>query len=219
MFSVQRSIRSVLALVVCTVAMMPIGASAKTIGVAKGPNGLPWSLALDCSIGEPAWDVTVSTDGIYLREADDRWVKLASQPVTPKAALRSWRLYHPDGRLGLLALLGEPGNDGLTDRTYTYRFDITLADVALTGGCDRLPDGARPANVVNVAETQLLTVRSTPAAAGATVTTVGPGSYLWKKQAADKGAWVPVFARLRGESGPATIASGWVTDPYLDRLR
>lgn len=211
--------RVVLVLIVGAVATSTAPVAAKNLGPAKGPNGLPWSLALDCSVGEPARDVTVSTDGVYLREAHDRWVKLAAQPVATKAVLRSWKLYHPDGRLGSLALLNGPGTDGLSNHLYTYRFDLTLLDVAVTGGCDRLPDGARPANVVNVDGSQLLAIRATPSATGATVASVGPGSYLWKKQAPDRGAWIPVFARLRAETGTAKIASGWVTDPYLGRLR
>ena len=207
-----------LALVVAA-ALSPMVASAKNLGPVQGPNGLPWSLALDCTIGEPAWDVTVSTDGIYLRESDDRWVKLAAQPSSPKGSLRAWKLYHPDGRLGLLTLLNGPGNDGLSDSTYAYRFAIALGDVPLTGGCDRLPDGARPARVINVTDAQLLTVRETASATGGAVTSIGPGGYVWKKAAADKGSWVPILSSIPRESGPATIVGGWVNDLYLDRLR
>ena len=199
--------------------LSPMVASTKNLGPVVGPNGLPWSLALDCTIGEPAWDVTVSTDGIYLRESDDRWVKLAAQPNSPKGSLRAWKLYHPDGRLGLLTLLDGPGTDGLSNSTYAYRFAIVLGDVPLTGGCDRLPDGARPARVVNVTDAQLLTVRETASATGGTVTSIGPGGYVWKKAAADKGSWVPVLSSIPRESGPAMIVGGWVNDLYLDRLR
>lgn len=211
--------RLALALALCVTALSPTVASAKNLGPVKGPNGLPWSLALDCIIGEPAWDLTVSTDGIYLRESDDRWIKLAAQPGSPKGTLRAWKLFHPDGRLGLLTLLDGPGNDGLNDNTYAYRFSIVLGDVSLTGGCDRLPDGARPARIVNVSDGQLLTIRSTPSATGVATTTVGPGGYLWKKAAQDKGSWVPVLSSIPRESGPAVIVGGWVNDSYLDRLR
>lgn len=216
-----RKITLTLTLVLATVAFVGTSqAKAKNLGKVVGPNGIAWAVALDCGTTEPFWDITISTDGVYLRELDGPWVKLAAQPSTPKTALRTWKVFHPDGRIGQFTLLPGPGSDGASDRTYAYRLQVSLSgSTPIEGACDRFPDGARPARVVNVASNDALVIRSGPSIAGTAVTTVGPGGYLWKKLAPDKGNWVPVFSSLGGESGEAQIVSGWVNDNFLDRLR
>ncbi len=197
-----------------------IRAEAKNLGKVVGPNGIAWSAALDCGTTEPFLDITISTDGMYLREFDGPWTKLAAQPSTPKAALRAWKVFHPDGRIGQFVLLPGPGSDGMSDRTYAYRLQVSFSGAApIEGACDRFPDGARPARVVNIASNDALVVRSAPSIAGAAVTTVGPGGSIWKKLAPDKGTWVPVFSSVGGESGEAQVVTGWVNANFLDRLR
>ena len=193
---------------------------AKNLGPVVGPNGIAWSVALDCGTTEPFWDITVSTDGVYLREFDGPWTKLAAQPSTPKAALRAWKVFHPDGRIGQFTLLPGPGTDGASDRTYAYRLLVSFTGSSpIEGACDRFPDGARPARVVNISSTDALVLRSAPSIDGAAVTTVGPGGSIWKKLAPDKGSWVPVFSNVASESGAAQVVTGWVNAIFLDRLR
>jgi uncharacterized membrane protein len=211
---------AIVSLTFVSVAITAAAAPAKNLGKVVGPNGLAWSVALDCGTTEPFADVTISTDGVYLREADGPWVKLAAQPGTPKTALRAWRVFHPDGRIGQFTLLPGPGSDGMSDRTYAYRLQVSFSGTTpIEGACDRFPDGARPARVVNVASNDALVIRSAPAITSAPVTTVGLGGYVWKKLAPDKNNWVPIFASLGSETGEAQIAAGWVNGNFLDRLR
>ena len=186
---------------------------------AKAPNGLPWAIALDCGTTEPFWDITVAVDGVWLREFDGPWTKIAAQPSTPKNALRSWKVSHPDGRVGRFTLVEGPGSDGMSERDYTYRLIVNFGGVNNEGGCDRLPDAARPARVVNVAENDVLSIRSKPTASAASVATVAPGGIVWVRPLNEKGAWVPVASAVGTESGQAAVVTGWVNGTFLSRRR
>lgn len=186
---------------------------------AKAPNGLPWAIALDCGTTEPFWDITVAVDGVWLREFDGPWTKVAAQPSTPKNALRSWKISHPDGRAGRFTLFDGPGSDGMSDRDYSYRLTVDFGGVKNEGGCDRLPDSSRPARVINVATDDVLFIRSGPAATASSVATVAPGGIVWVRPLNEKGSWVPVATAVGTESGPATVVTGWVNGNFLSRRR
>jgi hypothetical protein len=191
--------------------------TAKNLGPVKGPNGLPWSLALRCATFGPGTHVTVSTEGVYLQEiAQGPWVKLAAQPSSPKGVLRMWKTYHPDGRIGRITLLETPAQNG--DRQYPYSFDLVTDNVLTTGGCDRFPDGSRPANVLVPSPNTLVTVREKPSSKAPPVGTVGASDYVWKVPAADKGSWVPVYVETVGN--PAlTLTKGWIDANAIAPLR
>ena len=215
----RRSARILLAASLFISAAIGIASSAPAANAATAPNGLPWAIALDCGTTEPFWDVTVAVDGMWLREFDGGWTKLATQPSTPKNALRTWKVYHPDGRTGRFTLFDGPGSDGMSDRSYTYRLTVDLGGVRNEGGCDRLPDSSRPARVVNVADNDVLYIRSAPEATASSVATVAPGGIVWVRPVNEKRGWVPVASVFGAESGPATLATGWANGRFLGRRR
>lgn len=201
--------------------IVPVGVTAapKTAAAAKAPNGLPWAIALDCGTTEPFWDITVGVDGMWLREFDGRWTKVAAQPSTPKTALRSWKVSHPDGRTGRFTLFDGPGSDGMSDRAYAYRLGVDFGGVKNEGGCDRLPDGSRPARVINVVTDDVLFIRSSPSPAALSVASVAPGGIIWVRPLNEKGGWVPVATVVGTESGPGTVVNGWANGKFLSRRR
>lgn len=215
----RRSIRILLAVVLVTGAAIGTAFSPPAANAAKAPNGLPWAIALHCGTTEPFWDITVAIDGMWLREFDGRWTKVAAQPSTPKNALRTWKVSHPDGRTGRFTLFNGPGSDGMSDRAYTYRLSIDFGGVQNEGGCDRLPDSSRPARVVNVADNDVLYIRSAPVASASSVATVAPGGLVWIRPANERGDWVPVASVVGAESGPAAVATGWANGKFLSRRR
>lgn len=195
-------------------------ASAANLGIAEGPNGLPWSLALQCRVGEPQSEFTIANNGVYLREAAGPWMKLAAQPSSPKNTLRVWKVYHADGRIGRLTLLEGPGSDGVTAGAYPYALKVEWAGVAtVTGGCDRLPDRALPQSVINVVAPDELAIRATPAANGTVVAKVSPTSVVWLRGVNDKGTWVGVVIPVGNDTGETKTVSGWVSGTFVDRLR
>ncbi len=223
MFTIRRSSRrlqrALFATTFILAATVGVGVTPEAAQAANAPNGLPWALALDCGITEPFWDITVAVDGVWLREFDGPWRKVAAQPSTPKNALRSWRISHPDGRAGRFTLFDGPGSDGMSERTYTYRLTVDFGGVKNEGGCDRLPDGARPARVINVVENDVLFIRSAPAASASSVSTVAPGGLVWIRPINQKGSWVPVASVVGTESGPAAVVTGWANGNFLSRRR
>ncbi len=215
----RRPIRTLLAAALVIGSAIGIASAPQTAGAAKAPNGLPWAIALDCGTTEPFWDITVAVDGMWIREFDGPWTKVAAQPSTPKNALRTWKVFHPDGRTGRFTLFDGPGSDGMSDRVYSYRLAVDFGGVKNEGGCDRLPDGSRPARVVNVAQNDVLFVRSAPAATASPVTTVPPGGIVWVRPVNEKGGWVPIASVVAAESGPGAVVTGWANGKFLGRRR
>ena len=215
----RRPIRTLLAAALFIGAAIGIASAPPPATAAKAPNGLPWAIALDCNTTEPFWDITVAVDGVWLREFDGPWTKVAAQPSTPKNALRTWKISHPDGRTGRFTLFGEPGSDGMSERAYTNRLTVDFGGVKNEGGCDRLPDRSRPARVINVVANDVLFIRSAPAASAASVATVAPGGIVWIRPLNEKGSWVPVASAIGTESGPATVVIGWANGTFLSRRR
>lgn len=215
----RRPIRALLAAALFIGAAVGITSIPKAAGAAKAPNGLPWAIALDCGTTEPFWDITVAVDGMWLREFDGPWTKVAAQPSTPRNALRTWKVSHADGRTGRFTIFPGPGSDGMSDRDYTYRLAVDFGGVQNEGGCDRLPDSSRPARVVNVADSDVLYIRSAPAASASSVATVAPGGIVWVRPVNAKGGWVPVASVVGAETGPGTVATGWANGKFLSRRR
>lgn len=217
--SSQRFPRTLAAVALCLGGVVGALVPGSAVQAAKAPNGLSWAIALDCGTTEPFWDITFAVDGVWIREFDGPWTKVAAQPSTPKNALRSWKVSHPDGRVGRFTLFDGPGSDGMSERDYTYRLAVDFGGVKNQGGCDRLPDGARPARVINVVENDVLFVRSTPAATAPSVATVAPGGIVWVRPLNEKGSWVPVASVVGTESGAATVVTGWANGKFLSRRR
>ena len=118
-----------------------------------------------------------------------------------------------------LAIINKPGSDGMSDfeRPLTGTLTGWPSTATLQGACLRYPDGTTPRDVIGIAPTSKLIVRSTSAGAGSIVGRIGPRGRFWAyPDPLVKGRARGAFERLpTGGTGSIVVAEGWVHARFL----
>lgn len=121
----------------------PMGASdgaatAPADAPASAPPGPDYAGDFDLIGTEPFWGGKIRPDGLSLTRAGEAEVRADNPGVKVEGGAGVW-----DAGALVLKLRAEPCSDGMSDRRYGYRAEVTLAGRMLQG-CAAAPAAARP---------------------------------------------------------------------------
>ncbi|TCS12447.1 hypothetical protein [Caulobacter sp. BK020] len=121
----------------------PMGASdgaatAPADAPASAPPGPDFSGDFDLVGTEPFWGGAIRPDGLSLTRAGEAEVRADNPGVRVKGGAGVW-----DAGALVLKLRAEPCSDGMSDRRYGYRAEVTLEGRTLRG-CAAAPGTAPP---------------------------------------------------------------------------
>jgi uncharacterized membrane protein len=175
---------------------------------AADPSGLP---SIACQFTEPFLDAVISTEGLVIRNADDRYVAYQYQSGdVANSQEQTYRFQRRNKRV-TLSIQRKPGGDGMSDRV----FALTGVLDGQVGGCIEHPAGMVPRLVRRVAEDDELKIRKNPRARAAVVGQAYNDGWIFAVPSTDNWWRVSVQNPARGESGPVGSVAGYAKRAFI----
>ena len=171
-----------------------------------------------CSFTEPFITISSASNGLVYQTG------LESEVLPNPKSQRHGGAVEISGKLKsgesiALSIAKGEGSDGMSEYDFPYVGQLSGA-AAVTGGCVNLPKGTRLAQVVGVADGDVLNIRDRSSANGKVLGKV-TGNIVWMKQGEGSGrnGWqsIAAVAPPSNERGTMGVVTGWVNSKYLAR--